>query len=405
MKLWEKITRYPKLGLVLLAYVAFIALGMPDGLMGVAWPSVRGSFSIPLDAIGTLLVFSVAGYLTSSFISGPLVARWGVGTVLAVSCAMTGAGLIGYTLVPAWWMMVSLGLICGLGAGAIDAGLNTYAASNFGEGLMQWLHASYGVGITLGPIIMTIGLTNLNSWRPGYRVVGGFQLILALCFVVTLPMWNRAGPAIEENRPRQLTDYHTPMQATIRRPQVWLSAALFFFYVGAESALGTWTYSLLVEARGIDTTLAGLFAGSYWGMFAVGRILAGLYAKKLGVDRLVQWSVFGALLGALLLIWNPSTVANLAAVALIGFAIAPVFPALMSGTSARVGDRFAANTIGIQMASTGLGTAVIPSLLGIIARRLSLEVVPLSMGIIFLTLFGLYRLAMYARKDVQKEIV
>ena len=140
MKIWTKVKQYPKIGLVILAYVAFIALGMPDGLMGVAWPSIRVSFSIPLDAVGMLLSTSVAGYMTSSFLSGPLIARLGAGRVLVASCAMTGMGLIGYTLVPAWWMMVSLGLIAGLGAGAIDAGLNTYVASNFGEGLMQWLH-------------------------------------------------------------------------------------------------------------------------------------------------------------------------------------------------------------------------------------------------------------------------
>src|SRR4030042_9398 len=145
MRALSKIKQYPKIGLVLLAYVAFIALGMPDGLLGVAWPSIRAGFSVPLDAVGLLLSAAVAGYLTSSFLSGPLIARLGVGNVLAASCAMTGAGLIGYTLAPAWWMMVLIGVVAGLGAGAIDAGLNTYVAAYFGEGLMQWLHACYGI--------------------------------------------------------------------------------------------------------------------------------------------------------------------------------------------------------------------------------------------------------------------
>ena len=134
---------YSKLSLILLAYVAFIALGMPDGLLGVAWPSIRAGFSIPLDALGMLLFAAVTGYMTSSFLSGALIARMGVGNLLAVSCALTGSALVGYTLVPYWWMMVLLGVVAGLGAGAIDAGLNTYVAAHFGEGLMQWLHASY----------------------------------------------------------------------------------------------------------------------------------------------------------------------------------------------------------------------------------------------------------------------
>lgn len=393
MNLWKKLTHYPKIGLVILAYIAFIALGMPDGLLGVAWPSIRVSFSIPLDAIGLLLAASVTGYMTASFLSGPLIARLGVGRVLAASCALTGLGLIGYTLVPVWWMMVLLGVVAGLGAGAIDAGLNTYVAAHFGEGLMQWLHASYGIGVTLGPIIMTVALTALNSWRVGYQVVGGFQLFLATCFVLTLAMWNQTEAPSEKDEPKRLTDYKTSMRETLRQPRVWLSVLLFFLYVGAEVSLGTWTYTLLTEARGIDPTLAGLWAGSYWATFTVGRVVAGVFAKKVGLKRLVLGGLVGAWLGALLLGWNPFAAASLLAVALIGFAIAPIFPALMSGTSQRVGPHFAANTIGMQMAAAGLGTAILPSLVGVLARRSSLEIIPICVIVLLTGLLGAYLLA------------
>ncbi|HQG44150.1 MAG TPA: hypothetical protein PLG50_00655, partial [bacterium] len=157
------VSEHPHPGLVLLAFAAFIALGMPDGVLGVAWPSVRSGFGLPLDAVGLLIAASTAGYLTASFASGLLVARLEIGLLLAASCALTGAGLIGYTLVPAWWMMVLLGIAAGLGAGAIDAGLNTYAATHFSAGLMQWLHASYGVGAALGPVTMTAALASLQE--------------------------------------------------------------------------------------------------------------------------------------------------------------------------------------------------------------------------------------------------
>jgi fucose permease len=388
---WTK--QQSKIGLIILAYVAFIALGMPDGLLGVAWPSIRISFSIPLDAIGMLLTAAMAGYMTSSFLSGPVVTRMGVGRVLAASCAMTGVALIGYTLVPGWWMMVLLGVVAGLGAGAIDAGLNTYVAAHFSEGLMQWLHASWGIGITLGPIIMTMGLTALNSWHTGYRIVGGFQLMLAVCFVLTLAMWNQKEKSVASEESKKLTDYQTPMGETLRQPQVWLSIFLFFMYVGGEAALGTWIYTLLTESRGVDSTVAGLWAGSYWGTFTVGRVLAGLFAKRAGVNLLVTGGLTGALLGAILLVWNPSEAINLLAVAVIGFSIAPIFPAMMSGTSQRVGNHFAANTIGMQMAATGLGTAVIPSLMGVFARQISLEVIPICLLTVYAGLFGLYVLA------------
>ena len=405
MNITRTTKEYSKVSLILLAYIAFIALGMPDGLLGVAWPSIRTGFSIPLDSLGMLLIAAVTGYMTSSFFSGTLIARMGVGRLLAVSCALTGSALVGYTLAPSWWRMVLLGVMAGLGAGAIDAGLNTYVAAHFGEGLMQWLHASYGIGVTLGPIIMTIALTTFNSWRVGYRVVSGFQIALAFCFVLTLPIWNKKDTSAGSDQPNRLTDYKTTMGETMRQPQVWLSTLLFFMYVGAEVSLGTWSYSLLTESRHIDPAVAGLWTGSYWATFTVGRVIAGLYAKRVGVNRLVQGSLVGALLGAALLLWNPSKLANLLAVALIGFSIAPIFPALISGTSRRVGAHFAANTIGMQMTASGLGTAVIPSLLGVLARQFSLEVIPICLMVVFLGLFGLYLLSIKSRQIHQESVL
>lgn len=393
MKFFSKVKHYPKLGLVLLAFIAFIALGLPDGLLGVGWPSIRTDFSIPLDAIGMLLFASVVGYMTSSFLNGFLLSKVGVGRILTASCFLTGIAVIGYTLVPQWWMMVVLGVFAGLGAGAIDAGLNTYVAAHFGEGLMQWLHASWGVGITVGPILMTIGLTSANTWRFGYRVVGVFQIVLAVGFLLTLGMWRRNGQPSETNPKKKLTEYKTPIRETLRHPQVWLSVLLFFLYVGAETSLGTWTYTLLTESRGVDQALAGFFSGSYWFTFTIGRVLAGLIASRIGVNKLVKGGLIGALLGAGLLIWNPFVSANVIAVGIIGLSIAPIFPGMMSGTKIRVGDHLAANTIGMQMTATGLGTAVIPSLMGVLARRISLEVIPIILLGIYAGLLGFYILA------------
>ncbi len=390
MSFFTKVKQYPKTGLVILSFIAFVALGMPDGLLGVAWPSIRSGFSIPLDALGMFLTALVIGYMTSSFFSGPIVTRVGVGKVLAISCTLTGIALFGYTFVPEWWMMVLLGVVAGFGAGAIDAGLNTYVAAHFSEGLMQWLHASWGVGITLGPIIMTLGLSATDTWHTGYRIVGGFQLFLAACFVLTLPMWTDNDKPTAHDEPKKLTDYKTPMSETMRQPRVWMSALLFFLYVGAEGALGTWIYTLLTESRGIDPTLAGFWAGSYWATFTVGRVIAGLFANRIGTNKLVIGGLIGALIGAVLLVWNPSEAVNLLAVAIIGFCIAPIFPAMMSGTSKRVGEHFAANTIGMQMTATGLGTAVIPGVMGVVAKQVSLETIPLILLGVYVGLLGVY---------------
>jgi len=397
--------RTSNIGLLVLAYTAFIALGMPDGLLGIAWPSMRSDFTLPLDAVGMLLFASVSGYMTSSFLSGILIVRMGIGSLLTTSCVLTGAALVGYTLAPSWWMVVSLGVIGGLGAGAIDAGLNTYMAANFGEGLMQWLHASYGIGITLGPAIMTMALAVRNSWRVGYRVVGGFQFLMAISFLITMTWWNTKQNLSDDKRQeKRLTDYKTPIGETLRQIKVWLSILIFFLYVGAEISMGTWIYTLLTESRNVSEQAAGFWTGSFWATFTLGRILAGIYAKRLGIHILVQGGITLALVGVITLWWHPFQAANLLAVALIGIAMAPIFPAMMSGTSQRVGAHYAANTIGIQMAATGLGGAVIPSLIGVLADRFSLEIIPVCLGGVLVTLLGTYRLSLIAKTTTHERL-
>ncbi len=379
-----------RVGLILLAYIAFISLGLPDGLLGVGWPSIRASFSLPLDALGMLLIATTAGYLTSSFSSGYLVSRMGVGWVLAASCALTGAGLIGYTLAPAWWVIVSLGIVAGLGAGAIDAGLNTYIAANFGDGLMQWLHASYGIGVTLGPLIMTTGLNFFNSWRVGYNVVGIAQIGLAACFLLTLPLWKLKENRATHKEDQRLTHTKISLLATLRQPMVLLSILMFFLYTGAEASLGAWAYTLLTESRAIAPNIAGLVAGSYWATFTIGRFLAGVLSKRIRIHSFIQIGLIGAIAGAALVWWNPSEVASLLGIALIGFAIAPIFPGLVSGTSRRVGQRFAVNTIGMQVGSAGLGAAVIPATVGVLAQRISLEIIPVFLLLLFSLILAIY---------------
>jgi fucose permease len=285
--------------------------------------------------------------------------------------------------------------LAGLGAGAIDAGLNTYIASHFGVGLMQWLHASYGIGVTSGPLIMTVALGVFQSWRVGYRTVSAVQLLLAVCFILTLPLWlqnNRPADLekAEAEKPKRLTDYKTPLGETLHQSRVWLSLLQFFLYTGSEVALGTWAYTLLTEARGVPTAAAGLWSDSYWAMFTVGRVVAGLYARRVGVNRLVLGSLAIASLGTVLLWWNPAPITNLISVGIIGLAIAPIFPGLVSGTSHRVGENFAANTIGMQMAAAGLGAASIPSLMGTLADHISLEVIPVCLFALFVVQIGLY---------------
>lgn len=381
-------------GLIFLAYIAFISLGLPDGLLGVAWPSMRSDFGRSLDSLGLLLITGISGYLTASFLSGHLVARLGVGWLLALSCCATGASLLGYTLVPSWWMLLALGVVGGLGAGAIDAGINTYVAANHGEGLMQWLHASFGIGVTLGPIIMTTGINLFGTWRLGYTMVGVAQVALGICFGLTASLWKGNTTTSDREEDWRLTDYTTPLGSTLRQPRAWLSILLFFLYTGVELSLGHWAYTLLTESRGIAPEVAGFWAGSYWGMFTVGRVLAGMYAGRIGAHALLRGSLAAALLGTALLWRAPNDLASLLGLAITGFAIAPIFPALVSGTRLRVGAHHAANTIGMQIGAAGLGGAVLPGIAGVLAERTTLEAIPLYLTILVAVLITLYEVSM-----------
>jgi fucose permease len=386
--------------ITILSFIAFISLGLPDGLLGVAWPSMRNTFSQPIDALGLLLVGSTIGYIFSSFMSGAVMDRLGVGLLLTLSCAATGIALIGFTIVPYWPLIPLCGLVSGLGAGAIDAGLNSYIARHYDERLMQWLHASFGIGVTLGPLIMTAGLNLFLTWRIGYAVVGAAQLALAVCFFATAGIWEKIDthdPADRKDETAKAT-----LRESLTQTGVWLSLLLFFLYTGVELTLGHWTYTLLTESRGLSSDIAGLLTGSFWLMFTVGRFSAGLYSRRLSSPVMVNMGIMLAGLGALLLWADLGSTATLAAIVILGLAIAPIFPGLVSSTFHRVGKKHTQNTIGMQISAAGLGGAGLPALAGILARRAGIEAIPLFLIALILLLMLLQQFSLHFGRRYQE---
>jgi fucose permease len=354
--------------LVGLAYAAFISLGLPDGLTGVAWPSIRSTFSLPLDALGALITTGTIGYLLASFSSGRIVARIGVGWVLVLSCLATAISLIGYGFAPLWAVMVGLGLLAGLGGGAIDAGLNTYAAENFSPRTMNWLHASFGLGAATGPILMSSVLSAGQSWRVGYLLVGAAQLLLASCFAVTRSEWTAHTDGVTSAPVVSM-----PLGRTLRLSSAWLSMLLFFFYTGLEISAGQWLYTLLTEARGLLPALAGLWVSVYWGSLTAGRLLSGLILSRIGVLTLLRLCMVGAIVGVLLFWTDLAPWLSLGGVALLGASLAPIFPSLISLTPARMGPAHTANSVGFQITAAMLGGATLVSSFGLLASNLGLE--------------------------------
>ncbi|MFI7606092.1 MFS transporter [Micromonospora sp. NPDC049366] len=395
----------PRASLLLLAYLAFVSLGLPDGLIGVGWPSIRADFDVPTEAVGLVLTAGTAGYLTSSILAGFTLARLGVGWLLAGSTLLASLALTGYTVSPGLVLMVGCALVLGLGSGAIDSGLNAYAASAFGPRHMNWMHAFFGLGVAIGPLIMTGVLSAGLAWRWGYGIVAGAQLALAAAFALTVRAWRR-GPARADTSatPAVVADavsgpaggthegppVPVPVRETLRLPAVWVGALAFMVYVAIEVTTGLWAFLLLTEGRGLAAGAAGLCVSAYWGSLFVGRVVQGIVAERLGAGRVLRGSLLGMAAGAALIaVPGPAWVAVLGLV-VVGFAAAPVFPLLTLTTAERVGAAHADRAIGLQIGTAGLGAAVVPAGVGVLLGAVSVQVLGSALLVLAVVLIALH---------------
>lgn len=376
------------------ALLAFVSLGLPDAVLGVAWPSIRRTFDLPLSQLGALLASATVGYLVSAFSSGALVARIGVGALLLWSSVTMVVSLIGYALAPAWPVMVGLGVLAGLGAGAIDAAVNAFAAVRFRPGTVNWLHASYGVGAALGPILLTSLLMAGWGWRWGYAVIAAVLTGMAACFALTRRLWSPAPTAPSmDAAPAVAAATPVGMLAALRQPAVQLNVLVFFVYTGLEMTAGQWSYSLLTESRGIAMGTAGLAVAVYWGGLTLGRLLFGALARRHSPELLLRVGLVGAPLAIVVLWLAPGAPGALGGLAVLGVAVGPIFPFLISLTPARVGSAFAVHAVGFQVAAAYLGVAALPGLAGVLARSAGLEAIPPFMLATALTVLGLQETA------------
>lgn len=378
--------------LTVVAFLAFVSLGLPDGVLGVAWPSVRNTFGLPLSALGQLLLTSTLGYLLSSFFSGTVVARLGVGQLLLVSSLLVVISQAMFAAAPSWAVMLAGGVLAGLGAGAIDAGINAYSAERFSPRLVTWLHACYGVGATLGPIIMTVAIS-ASHWRAGYIAIGTLLVGMTVCFAITRNGWGGdAHPATAA------TTNAPPLLAALRRPAVWLGMALFFVYTGLEVTAGQWAYSLLVESRGVSPRVAGVCVSAYWASLTVGRIAFGQLAAHVAPNRILRACTLMCPMAAGMLWVDWGLATSAVAIAVLGFVLAPVYPLLISNTPARMGPELSSHGIGLQVFSAYLGVACLPGIAGILARNHGLETIGLWLTVLALVLLITHEIVIFRGK-------
>ena len=350
-------------------YLAFISLGLPDSVLGVAWPGMRASLGQDLASAGLITLVLTVGSALSSFVGGRVLARWGTGPVVTVSGLLTGLALLGFALSPSFALLLLLAVPLGLGAGAVDARLNQFVAAHYSARHMNWLHGCWGVGATLGPLIMASALTSATGWRQGYLWIGGVQLGLVLLFVLVLPLWQRhqaqsvASAAVSPTTPKG----PAPTLA------LWLAPALYLAYAAVEISTGLWAGSLLVDGRGLDAKTAALWVSCFFGAIMLGRFATGLLTLRLGNRQLVRLGIAVASVGAALFASNalPAPL-SLAGLVLLGLGCAPIYPCLMHETARRFEPVTAAKVISRQVGFAYVGAAIVPAALGYLATAAGL---------------------------------
>ncbi|SHI94623.1 Fucose permease [Clostridium amylolyticum] len=369
--------------LLIVIYLAFISLGLPDGVFGVAWPDMRVDFSMPLATAGMISIFVMSFSAISSFSSGRILKRFGTGRVTFISCLMTGLALLGYSKAPsfAWLMVMTLPL--GLGQGAVDSGLNNYVAKNYSSRHMSWLHCCWGIGASLGPFIMTKTLAANKEWRSGYVTIATMQLILAAIFLMSLKLWK------SEEAPK-LVESHKTLErgktSILKSISPWLGILMFFFYAGTEYSVGLWANSMLVESRNIPKEISGLWISYYYGALMLGRFVTGIIVNKLGNRKVIRLGIMIAVLGAILLYIPLGSAVTMSALMLIGFGFAPIYPCMMHETPRRFDEDTTKTLIGYQVGAACIGGSALSASLGLIFSKTSLEALAPSLLVLLLTM-------------------
>jgi len=359
--------------LLVIAYLGFISLGLPDAVTGVAWPEANGireTFRLSQGMLGWVSVALGCSYFLSSFFAGKLMNGLGVGLLLTTSSLLVALAMFGIAVSPNFVLILVCIAVWGLGSGAIDAGLNHYAASHFSPMHLNWLHACYSLGATLGPVVMTMGMAATGSWRPGYVVVATTVLTLTILFAVSVRAWN-SGPV-------QSNESDVPaisMAATFSHPLVWLQIAIFLLYTGLEFMIGNWSKTILTESREASPTTAGLVVAAYFGAIGFGRVVLGTLTHWVGVDRLLRVATIVSVIGAVLFAIAAELQMSTVGLVLLGLGLAPIFPCLMSRTPARLGTNYAAHAIGFQVSAATIGGAAITATGGLLAENVSLSAV------------------------------
>lgn len=390
--------------LIAIIYLSFISLGLPDSLLGSAWPVMRMELGASLSMGGIITMLISGCTILSSLSSDRVTHKLGAGLTTAISVAMTAGALFGFSVSDAFWQLCLWAIPYGLGAGAVDAALNNYVALHLAARHMSWLHCCWGLGASISPYIMQYCLTSdTRTWSDGYRIVSCIQIVLTICIFLSLPLWKqKPGSDIKET-----AAVHTEplgVKKALRIPGVPYLLCAFFGYCAMEATAMNWAASYLVEYHSLASEIAAGYGSLVYLGLTVGRFLNGFIADRLGDKRLIRLGSV-ILLGGIVLIAIPTGtwITAVIGMAIVGFGCAPIYPCIIHSTPSNFGAENSQSIVGIQMASAYVGSTLCPPLFGFLAQHITMGLYPLYLaifGILMFTMSERLNRLLQAKKDV-----
>ena len=364
-------------------YLAFISLGLPDSLLGSAWPSMYGPFGVPVSFAGIISMIIAVGTIVSSLNSDRLTARFGPGRVTACSVALTALALFGFSLSSEFWMLCLWAVPYGLGAGSVDAALNNYVALHYASRHMSWLHCMWGVGTLVGPNLISFALSGGQGWQAGYRYISVLQLGLTAVLLLSLPLWKRAPTAAQDEAGGGA---HGPpsLRQAARIPGAKSAVLGFFCYCALEQTAGLWAGSYLALHAGLSGQQAAGYAGLFFLGITIGRGASGFLTMKLKDTQMIRLGQGLIFLGILALLLPFGEITALVGLAVVGLGCAPVYPCIIHSTPEHFGAASSQALIGVQMASAYVGTCFMPSVFGLVANHISVSLFPVYLAVILI---------------------
>ena len=366
--------------LLAIIYLSFISLGLPDGLLGAAWPTMCVEMGVPVSYAGPLSITISGGTILSSLLSDRLTLRFGTGRVTAVSVAMTALALLGFSVTKSYWMLFIWAIPYGLGAGSVDASLNNYVALHYASRHMSWLHCMWGVGASLGPYIMGYALTTGQGWTAGYRYVGLLQVAVTAVLLFCIPVWKQR--SADPTQRSEEAAVSPGLRQILTIPGAREVMVAFFCYCALEGTAMLWGSTYLVRRWGVAENRAAGLASLFFLGITVGRFISGFLTYKLTDEAMIRLGQTIIGIGVAVMLLPIGTLAATAGLLLIGLGCAPIYPCIIHSTPAHFGPEKSQALIGVQMASAYLGTLLMPPVFGLIANHVSIGLMPVYMAAI-----------------------